>query len=56
VRHITGLLLFVLFAWIRESLGWGLYINIEPIYVLIPLLFFAVGYCWEYRRYVKKVA
>jgi hypothetical protein len=50
----TGLLLFVLFALYRQRLGWGFYINIEPIYVLIPLLFFAAGYCWEFRRKAKK--
>ncbi len=52
----TGLLLFVLYALYRQSLGWGFYINIEPTYVLIPLLFFAAGYCWEFRRTAKKSA
>jgi len=52
----TGLLLFVLFALYRQSLGWGFYINIEPIYVLIPLLFFVAGYYWEFRRVAKKSA
>jgi hypothetical protein len=50
----TGLLLYVLFALYRESLGWGFYINIEPTYVLIPLLFFVAGYYWEFRRAARK--
>jgi len=52
----TGLLLFVLFTWYRQSLGWGFYINIEPVYVFFPLLFFAAGYYWEFRRSAKKSA
>ena len=52
----TGLLLFVLFTSYRQSLGWGFYIGIEPIYVLIPLLFFVAGYYWEFRRVAKKSA
>ena len=52
----TGLLLFVLFTLYRQSLGWGFYINIEPVYVFIPLLFFASGYYWEFRRAAKKSA
>lgn len=50
----SGLLLLVIFAWYRHILGWGGYIEIEPIYVLIPLLFFAAGYYWEFRRAAKK--
>jgi len=52
----SGLLLFVNFAWYRLILGWGGYTNIEPIYVLIPLLFFTAGYYWEFRRWAKKSA
>jgi hypothetical protein len=52
----TGIFLFFAFTMHWHSLGWGGYINIEPIYTLIPLLFFAAGYCWEFRRTAKKSA
>ena len=52
----TALLLLVLFALYRQSLGWGFYINIEPYYLFVPLLFFAVGYGWKFRRTAKKSA
>jgi hypothetical protein len=27
--------------------------NIKPVDILIPLLFFAAGYLWEFRREAK---
>jgi len=52
----AGMLLFAKFAFDRHSLGWGAYIDLEPAYLLIPLLFFAAGCYWEFRRAARKSA
>jgi hypothetical protein len=49
----TVMPLIVTFASHRHGLGWGGYVDTEPIYFSIQILFFAAGYSWEFRRAAK---